>query len=95
MLKVPYAANSWNILVRWRICSATTRQRNGKRRNGRTGYRRQCCGVKGTTTGTITDFDGNFQLLPGKCDIIVSSFIHRIPTEGTSCCCANECNTER
>ena len=31
--------------------------------------------VKGTTNGTITDFDGNFQLLANKGDIIVISFI--------------------
>ena len=31
--------------------------------------------VKGTTNGTITDFDGNFQLSANKGDIIVISFI--------------------
>ena len=31
--------------------------------------------VKGTTNGTITDFDGNFQLMANKGDIIVISFI--------------------
>ena len=31
--------------------------------------------VKGTTTGTITDFDGNFSLKANKGDIIVISFI--------------------
>ena len=31
--------------------------------------------VKGTTNGTITDFDGNFQLSANKGDIIVVSFI--------------------
>ena len=31
--------------------------------------------VKGTTTGTITDFDGNFQLSARQGDIIVVSFI--------------------
>ena len=31
--------------------------------------------VKGTTNGTITDFDGNFQLNANKGDIIVISFI--------------------
>ena len=31
--------------------------------------------VKGTTIGTITDFDGNFQLMANKGDIIVISFI--------------------
>ena len=31
--------------------------------------------VKGTTNGTITDFDGNFQLMANQGDIIVISFI--------------------
>ena len=31
--------------------------------------------VKGTTNGTITDFDGNFQLTANQGDIIVVSFI--------------------
>ena len=31
--------------------------------------------VKGTTNGTITDFDGNFQLTANKGDVIVISFI--------------------
>ena len=31
--------------------------------------------VKGTTNGTITDFDGNFQLSANKGDIIIISFI--------------------
>ena len=31
--------------------------------------------VKGTTNGTITDFDGNFQLTANQSDIIVVSFI--------------------
>ena len=31
--------------------------------------------VKGTTNGTITDFDGNFLLNANKCDIIIISFI--------------------
>lgn len=31
--------------------------------------------VKGTTNGTITDFDGNFELQANKGDIIVISFI--------------------
>ena len=31
--------------------------------------------VKGTTNGTITDFDGNFQLSANQGDIIVVSFI--------------------
>ena len=42
--------------------------------------------VKGTTTGTITDFDGNFQLSAKQGDIIVVSFIGYQP---------KECNTER
>ena len=35
--------------------------------------------VKGTTNGTITDFDGNFQLNANKGDII---FIYRISVTG-------------
>ena len=37
--------------------------------------------VKGTTTGTITDFDGNFQLSAKQGDIIVVSFIGYQPQE--------------
>ena len=37
--------------------------------------------VKGTTTGTITDFDGNFQLSAKQGDIIVVSFIGYQPKE--------------
>ena len=37
--------------------------------------------VKGTTNGTITDFDGNFQLEANKGDIIVISFIGYITQE--------------
>lgn len=50
--------------------------------------------VKGTTTGTITDFDGNFQLSAKQGDIIVVSFIG-YPAKGTSGNHTNECNTER
>lgn len=37
--------------------------------------------IKGTTNGTITDFDGNFQLNANKGDIIVISFIGYQPQE--------------
>lgn len=37
--------------------------------------------VKGTTNGTITDFDGNFQLTANQGDIIVVSFIGYTPQE--------------
>ena len=37
--------------------------------------------IKGTTNGTITDFDGNFQLNANKGDIIVISFIGYHPQE--------------
>lgn len=37
--------------------------------------------VKGTTNGTITDFDGNFELQANKGDIIVISFIGYLPQE--------------
>ena len=37
--------------------------------------------VKGTTNGTITDFDGNFQLMANQGDIIVISFIGYSPQE--------------
>jgi iron complex outermembrane receptor protein len=37
--------------------------------------------VKGTTNGTITDFDGNFQLTANQGDIIVVSFIGFTPQE--------------
>ena len=37
--------------------------------------------VKGTTNGTITDFDGNFQLQVNQGDIIVISFIGYLPQE--------------
>ena len=37
--------------------------------------------VKGTTNGTITDFDGNFQLQANQGDIIVISFIGYLPQE--------------
>ena len=41
--------------------------------------------VKGTTTGTITDFDGNFQLSAKQGDIIVVSFtIPTMTSSGTS-----------
>lgn len=50
--------------------------------------------VKGTTTGTITDFDGNFQLSAKQGDIIVVSFIGYQPQE-LPVASTNECNTER
>ena len=37
--------------------------------------------VKGTTNGTITDFDGNFLLNANKGDIIVISFIGYLTQE--------------
>ena len=37
--------------------------------------------VKGTTNGTITDFDGNFQLTANKGDMIVISFIGYLTQE--------------
>ncbi|MDE6181361.1 MAG: SusC/RagA family TonB-linked outer membrane protein [Phocaeicola sp.] len=37
--------------------------------------------VKGTTNGTITDFDGNFQLTANKGDLIVISFIGYLTQE--------------
>lgn len=39
--------------------------------------------VKGTTNGTITDFDGNFLLNANKGDIIIISFIGYRSQEGT------------
>lgn len=42
--------------------------------------------VKGTTNGSITDFDGNFTLEAKKGDILVFSFIG-YKKSGASCCC--------
>ena len=48
--------------------------------------------VKGTTNGTITDFDGNFTLeaKKGRCDC---HFLYRLQNSGTSSCSYNECDT--
>ena len=45
--------------------------------------------VKGTTNGTITDFDGNFQLNANKGDIIVISFIGYQPQEAQAAASMN------
>ena len=48
--------------------------------------------VKGTTNGTITDFDGNFTLEAKKGDVIVISFIG-YKTQELPICSYNECDT--
>ena len=45
--------------------------------------------IKGTTNGTITDFDGNFQLNANKGDIIVISFIGYQPQEARAAASMN------
>ena len=45
--------------------------------------------IKGTTNGTITDFDGNFQLNANKGDIIVISFIGYQPQEAQAAASMN------
>lgn len=37
--------------------------------------------VKGTSTGTVTDIDGNYSLLAGESDVLVFSYIGFIPEE--------------
>ena len=52
--------------------------------------------VKGTTNGTITDFDGNFTLEAKKGDVIVISFIgyktQELQNSGSSCGSYLECD---
>ena len=45
--------------------------------------------IKGTTNGTITDFDGNFQLNANKGDIIVISFMGNQPQEAQAAASMN------
>ena len=50
--------------------------------------------IKGTTNGTITDFDGNFSLKAKErrhhCNLV-----HRLQDTGTSCCCQYERGSAR
>ena len=68
------------LLVHRRICPTNDCQRTCKGHNRRTNYRANVV-VKGTTNGTITDFDGNFLLNANKGDIIVISFIGYLTQE--------------